>query len=75
MRVRRRKASGMNGPNPIEWPDIDAFVRHSGEIFEPFEIKMIEGLDDTYLASLASGASDEDKQQALKDDLKSAGMS
>lgn len=73
MRVRRRKAPGMNGPSPIEWPDIDAFIRHSGESFEPFEVRLIEDLDDTYLASLSAEASEEDKQQALRDDLLSAG--
>ena len=34
--------------NPISWPDIDAFVRYSGLRLAPWEIRLIEQLDDLY---------------------------
>nr|DAH82774.1 MAG TPA: INTERFERON-BETA, HELICAL CYTOKINE, IMMUNE SYSTEM [Caudoviricetes sp.] len=36
---------------PIEWPDIDAFVRNSGISLCAWEIEVIEDLDDLFLAS------------------------
>lgn len=49
-RLRRRKAaSDMGAPKPIEWPDIDAFVRQSGARLTPWQIEVIEDLDDIYL--------------------------
>jgi hypothetical protein len=39
----------MHGPAPIEWPDIDAFVRRAGVSLAPWEIELIEQLDDIYL--------------------------
>jgi|GEM_PF-6008843 len=38
--------------SPIEWPDIDAFVRHSRMPLTPFEIGIVEELDDLFLSSL-----------------------
>ncbi|WP_420844794.1 phage tail assembly chaperone [Jiella avicenniae] len=52
-RIRRRKAWGFNGPAPIEWPDIDAFVRHSRNPLAPWEVALIEDIDDLYLAECA----------------------
>lgn len=37
----------------IEWPDIDAFIRRSGVWLSPWEIELIEDLDDLFLRSLA----------------------
>lgn len=51
-RIRGRKGGGF-GPSPIEWPDIDAFVRNSAFPLAPWEIEVIEDLDDLLLASLA----------------------
>lgn len=49
-RLRRRKASSdMGTPKPLEWPDIDAFVRLSGARLTPGQIEVIEDLDDIYL--------------------------
>ncbi len=50
-RLRRRKAGNGYGPNPIEWPDIDAFVRNARLKLSPFEIETIEMLDDAFLAA------------------------
>ncbi|MDP1867003.1 MAG: hypothetical protein Q8L13_11770 [Bradyrhizobium sp.] len=48
-RLRRRKGSNGFAMSPIEWPDIDAFVRHSGMPLTPWEIGLIEDLDDLFL--------------------------
>ena len=37
------------GPAPIEWPDIDAFLRRSGVHLAPWEIDLLELLDDTWM--------------------------
>lgn len=45
----RRQSTGF-GPARISWMEIDAFVRLSGVRFTPWEIELIEELDDLYLA-------------------------
>lgn len=49
LRLRRRAAGGFAGPQPIGWQEIDAFVRRSGVWLRPWEITLIEALDDIYL--------------------------
>lgn len=71
-RIRRRKAPGFNGHNPIEWPDIDAFIRRTGTALDPFDIDLIEALDDLFLAKTEEQASEQDRQTALRDGLKLA---
>lgn len=39
--------------SPIEWPDIDAFVRLSRVSLIPSEIELIEELDDLFRAEQA----------------------
>lgn len=48
-RLRRRKTMGFSGPAPIEWPDIDAFLRASGFRVAPWELELLEAIDDLYL--------------------------
>lgn len=50
-RLRRRKASS-SSIVPIEWPDIDAFVRHTRLALSPREIEIIEDLDDIFLSAM-----------------------
>jgi hypothetical protein len=50
-RIRRRKGSSGFGPSPIEWPDIDAFCRFSRMRLVPWEVEIIEALDDAFLSS------------------------
>lgn len=50
IRLRRRKAAGFNGPEPIGWQDIDAFARRSGLRLAPWETEILEVLDDIYLS-------------------------
>lgn len=47
-RLRRRKGGGF-GPSPIEWPDIDAFLRHARISLAPWEVEVIEEIDDLFL--------------------------
>lgn len=48
-RLRRRQGSSGFGASPIGWPELDAFVRHSQFHLAPWEIEVIEDLDDLYL--------------------------
>jgi hypothetical protein len=49
LRLRRRQGAGFSGPQPVGWQDIDAFLRRSGLRMAPWEIELIEALDDIYL--------------------------
>lgn len=48
-RLRRRVSAGFAGPNPIGWEHIDAFVRRSGFQLAPWEVELIEMIDDAFL--------------------------
>lgn len=53
-RIRRRKGGNGFSAMPIEWPDIDAFVRNSGVRLAPWEVATIEKLDDLFLSAKAT---------------------
>ena len=56
-RIRGRKSgNGFGGASPIEWPDIDSFNRLSGMALAPWEVVMLERLDNAFLRSLADAA-------------------
>ncbi|MBX4944641.1 phage tail assembly chaperone [Rhizobium binae] len=48
-RIRRRKGVGFTGPQPIEWSDIEAFNRMTRMRLAPWEVEVIETLDNLYL--------------------------
>lgn len=48
-RLRRRQGSSGWGPLPVSWSAIDAFVRHSKFNLVPWEVEIIEMLDDVYM--------------------------
>jgi hypothetical protein len=50
-RLRRRKGSNGFAIDPIGWPDIDAFVRFSRLALTPWEVELIEDLDNLFLAN------------------------
>ncbi|MCC0013664.1 MAG: hypothetical protein H6877_10140 [Rhodobiaceae bacterium] len=50
-RLRGRKAYGFNGPNPIEWHDVEAFTRLTGRRFTPWMVELIEDIDQAYLTA------------------------
>lgn len=52
-RIRKRKAGNGFGSVPIEWPDIDAFVRHTRSELVPWEVEFIEVIDDLFMAEQA----------------------
>ena len=53
-RLRRRQGSSGYGPLPLGWPEIDAFLRRSKLNLAPWEIEVIEELDDLYMMVHAS---------------------
>lgn len=59
MRIRRRKGGGF-GLMPIEWPDIDAFLRLSKVSLAPWEVEVIEDLDDMFLVANSHDRKDSD---------------
>lgn len=48
-RIRQRRGGNGFGPCPVEWTDIEAFSRLSGIRFAPWEVEIIEELDDLWL--------------------------
>lgn len=48
-RLRRRQGGNGFAPAPLSWPAIDAFLRLSGCRVTPWEVELIEGLDDLWL--------------------------
>jgi hypothetical protein len=48
-RLRRRKGSGGFGPQAIEFCDIEAFQRLTAANLSPWEITVLEDLDDLFL--------------------------
>lgn len=59
-RIRRRKGAGMSGPSPIEFPDLDAFQRASRVRLAPWEVEVIEALDDLFLKSADDRRAEQD---------------
>lgn len=58
-RIRNRNGGNGYGPTPISWADLDAFDRLSGLRLLPWEIEIIELLDDLNMASRNADADDE----------------
>lgn len=52
-RIRNRKGGSGFGVSPLEWSDIDSFSRMSGTRLLPWEVAMIERLDDLWIRSMA----------------------
>lgn len=53
-RLSRRRGGNGIGANPISWSEIDAFVRNTRIRLAPWEIEVIEALDDLFLAARVS---------------------
>lgn len=54
VRMRRRKPGApMGGVQPLEMGDIANFLRLTGQRLAPWEVEVIEGLDDAYLGATA----------------------
>jgi hypothetical protein len=48
LRLSRRRGSSGFGTAPITWEGIDGFLRLSGMTLAPWEIEVIEALDDLW---------------------------
>lgn len=48
-RLRRRIGAGFAAPNPVGWQDINAFVLQAGFPLAPWEIEVLEAIDDVFL--------------------------
>lgn len=55
-RLRRRIGAGFAAPNPVSWQDIDAFVRQIGFPMAPWEVEIIEAIDDAFLNPILRAA-------------------
>ncbi|TIM07717.1 MAG: hypothetical protein E5Y62_18805 [Mesorhizobium sp.] len=53
-RLRRRKGAGISGREPIEWSDLTAFLALTKSTLTPWEVEVIEDLDDLYRAATTS---------------------
>jgi hypothetical protein len=53
IRLSSRRGSNGFGINPISWSEIDAFVRNSRVNLAPWEVEIIEMLDDLFRAEQA----------------------
>lgn len=75
LRIRNRKSSGFAGPNKIEWPDIQAFVSLTRTRLAPWEVAIIEKLDDVYLVAMSEAreGTDAENAAAARDALAQAG--
>lgn len=50
LRLNKRRGSNGFGYNPISWYEMDAFVRLSSMKFAPWEISLLEDIDELWLA-------------------------
>lgn len=49
LRLSNRRGAGGFGVNPISYGEIEAFCRLSGQRFAPWEIRLIEELDQMFM--------------------------
>jgi hypothetical protein len=48
--LHKRRQAGTNGPQPLGWPDLDAWARRTGREPTPWELRVLTMLDDAYFA-------------------------
>lgn len=60
-RLRRRKGSSGFGASPIEWTDIEAFLRVTRTSLMSWEISALERIDDAFLAGVRKARSDSEE--------------
>jgi hypothetical protein len=56
LRLHSRRGSNGFGASPLSWSEIDACCRLSGVRLAPWEVEIIEALDDAYMVEQAKGA-------------------
>lgn len=47
--LSNRRQSGINGPSPINWLEIDAYQRVTGDTLRPWQVDAITRLDSVWL--------------------------
>lgn len=55
-RLRRRKGGNGFGPSPLEWTDILAFQAGARFPLLPWEVEIIEAIDDLFMAEHGKAA-------------------
>lgn len=68
-RIRRRMAGGVAGPNPIGWRDIEAFMHATRFRLAPWEIELLEAIDDSYLQPIYTALRDKTKTPAAEAEM------
>lgn len=56
-RIRNRKGGNGFSANPIEFADIEAFLRLTHNTLEPWELQTIEQIDNAFIAAPAAAKS------------------
>ena len=51
--IHKGRSYGMSGPNPLTWPDIEAWRNILNIQIRPLEVELIKEIDSTYLEYLA----------------------
>lgn len=66
---------GFAGHDKIEWPDIQAFVSLTRTRLAPWEVALVEDLDDIFLNAMSEAreGTDAENAAAAKDALTNAG--
>lgn len=66
---------GFAGFNKVEWPDIYAFMRAARVRLSPWEISLIEDVDDIFIEAMseAKEGTGQEKAAAAADGLRRAG--
>lgn len=60
-RLRQRTAMGFASTNPISWQDIDAFVRQTRFNLYPWEVEILEAIDNAFLSPAVKPAAPREK--------------
>jgi len=56
LRLHTRRGNNGFGVLPLSWSEIDAFCRLSGVRLAPWEVEIVEALDDAYMAEQVKDA-------------------
>jgi hypothetical protein len=46
--LHTRRQAGPHGPQPLGWPELDAWSRQTGRTLTPWELRVLTMLDDAY---------------------------
>lgn len=56
--LNARRGAGFSGPLPLSMAEVEAYARVRREPLRPFELDMIEALDDAYMAAARDKATE-----------------